>query len=191
MASELDICNRAMQRLGADKINALDPPSNKNARSLAFGYPLIRDAELQRHPWSFARARVQLATLATAPTFGWDYQYDVPADFIRVCTIGEYDDPETEWEIEARKLLVNVDGPLDFVYFKRVTDTTLFDPLFVEALGARLAYEFCEEITQSNTKKAEALDAYREIIAEAKKSNAIQRPPQRRRESSWETARLS
>lgn len=66
---------------------------------------------------------------------------------------------------------------------------TDFDALFVEALACRLAVELAEEITQSNTKKADAAQQYRAALAEARRANAIERAYQIPATDDWLLAR--
>jgi hypothetical protein len=49
--------------------------------------------------------------------------------------------------------------------------------------------ELCEEITQSNSKKADAKAMYDEILAQAKKANAIEKVAERPPEDEWITIR--
>lgn len=189
MASEVQICNRALQRLGAKRIVALTEDS-RNGRSCNAAYRDIRDSELRKHPWSFAIKRVQLAKSTTSPTFVKANSFPLPSDFLRLLPL----DPESvtnleDWQIEGRNIVTNDSDPLNVRYVYRVTDPNEMDPLFREALSARLAYELAEEITQSNTKKDESKSSYEEIIFEAKRTNAIERvaliPP----EDVWVTVR--
>ena len=57
MASEVDICNRALSKLGAARITSLTEDS-VNARACNAMYESVRDAELRAHPWNFAMKRV-------------------------------------------------------------------------------------------------------------------------------------
>src|SRR5262245_52285113 len=83
MASVVNICNLALQKLGAGRIASLDENS-REARSCANNYETTRDAELRRHFWNFARKRARLAADVTAPEFGFDSQFPLPADFLRL-----------------------------------------------------------------------------------------------------------
>lgn len=184
MASEVDICNRALQKLGASRITNLTEDS-RNARECNVAYEPLRDAELRRHVWNFARKRARLPASATAPAFGYNFRYTLPADFIRLHPGVEAND----WQIEYDAILTNHPAPLDIVYICRVEDPNRMDALFREALAARLAYELCEVITQSNTKKAEARSEYLDIIQDAKRVNAIENvsavPPDDEWEEAW------
>jgi hypothetical protein len=48
-----------------------------------------------------------------------------------------------------------------------------FDVLFEEVLACKVAYESCEFVTQSNSKKATALQEYKDAVVEAAKANAF------------------
>ena len=62
--TEVDIGNRAMQHLGADRIATLDENS-KNASEFRFVYDKNRQAELRRNIWPFATRRTVLRAIDT------------------------------------------------------------------------------------------------------------------------------
>lgn len=189
MASEVDICNRALQKLGAKRITALTDDS-VNARSCNAAYEIVRDAELRAHPWNFAIARASLAADSTAPSWGRAKSYELPADYLRLLPPYPEDNSNAlDWQVEGRKVYTDDTAPLYIRYIKRVSDTSLFDALFVEALSTKLASELCEEITQSNAKKEGLKDDYRETIARAKKTNAIEGVSQEPPDDTWLTVR--
>lgn len=199
MASEVSICNRALQILGADPITALSE-SNDRSRALTIAYSAIRDAELERRVWRFAIKRDSLAALSDAPIDDFAYQYQVPNDFLRLIRGGDLVPyPNTAdyrgtsdalWSREGDRILTNLSAPLSIRYIARITDVSLFSPAFCEALSARIALETCERITQSSTKKADAKDAYKMAIREAARANAFELAPETIGEGSWVTARL-
>lgn len=184
MSSVVAICNRALQKLGAARIRALDEDT-PNARSCAAAYEIVRDAELRAHPWAFAIARVVLAPVDAAPVFGYGYAYPLPADCLRAL----HDPDGPEWRIEGKNLLSDEGPALRLRYIRRAETPTDFDALFVEALACRLAVELAEEITQSNTKKADAAKQYRAALAEAQRANAIERAYQIPATDDWLLAR--
>lgn len=189
--SDVDVCNRALQKLGAKRITSLTENS-PNARDCNAAYEILRDAELRKHPWSFARKRASLAADGTDPAFGYDKRYALPTDFLRL-TEENSNELRTQYpdlQIEGRYILTDNDAPLQVVYIATVSDPNEFDALFVEALASKIAYELCEKITQSNTKKAAAGADYRDAIREAKRTNAIERPSLEPPEDTWVTARI-
>lgn len=187
MALPVDICNWGLLRLGQPRVSSIEAPFTDAAgvsSALAFLYPLIRDAELRAHPWSFARKRAELSADGTDPAFGFDRQFTLPSDFIRFLQIEQND-----WQIEGTKLLTNDDAPLEFIYIWRVENSHLHDPLFNEALSCQIALGLTEKLTTSNAKKAEIKDDYRAAITRAKLVNAIERPQLTPPEDSFVTVR--
>lgn len=190
MASEVDICNRALQKLGADRITSLTQNS-VNARACNLAYEHVRDAELRKHPWNFAITRTTLAEDATAPSFGYAAQFTLPVDCLRLLP----PDPLSsnfnylDWKIEGRKILTDEETSLEIRYIKREEDTGMFDALFTEALSCAIAVELCEELTQSNTKAQIVRDDYIKAIREARKMNAFENHSEEPQTDKWITCR--
>lgn len=189
MASKVEIANRALQILGAKRIVSLTEDS-RNARAINAAFEPVKRAELRKHPWSFAILRVQLAADAVAPTFTRQNSFTLPSNFIRLLS----PDPEVnfndlDWIIEGKKIITNDGAPLDVRYIWDVTDPNLFDALFAESLSAKLAEQLCEEITQSNTKVATAQVFYKDALAEARRTNAIEKVAEKPPEDEWVTVR--
>ena len=187
MSSVVDICNRALQKLGADRITSLTENS-VNARECNAAYEILRDAELRAHPWNFAVKRASLAADPTTPDV-YSYQYQLPSDFLRLLSHEEQTN-STDYKIEGRYILTNEGAPYKIRYIGIVTDPNQFDALFSEALSARIAAELCEKITQSNTKIQQAKIDYRDALREARKINAFEQVSQEPPEDTWISARL-
>lgn len=190
MASTVEICNRALQKLGAKRIVSLDDDS-VNARACDVAFGPVKLGELRAHTWNFATKRVQLAADDPAPVFGPTNSFTLPADFLRLLP----PDPgqnlaSLDWVIEGNKILTNDSAPLNIRYVADVTDPNLMDPLFRESMSSKLSLELCEELTQSNAKKnACALD-YKNAIEQAKRSNAIEKPAPFTANDSWVDVRV-
>jgi hypothetical protein len=60
MASTVDICNGALNQLGATTILSLTEDS-KNARLCNSRFTQVRDAVFRSHPWNCLQKRVELA----------------------------------------------------------------------------------------------------------------------------------
>lgn len=189
MASEVEICNRALQKLGARRINTLTEDS-VNARACNAAYTELRDAELRAHTWNFAIERASLAADATAPAWGRANSFTLPSDYIKLADpYPEDNENSRDWQVEGGKILTDESAPLYIRYVKRATDANAMDPLFREALASKLAVELCEAVTQSNTKKQAAMEGYVQAIRQAKKANAIEGVPAQPAEDSWITVR--
>lgn len=205
MASEVDIANRALSMLGAQRITALTD-NNKGARAMNARFDILRDAELSAYPWRFAVKRVQLAASTSAPAWGYSTIYERPTDDLRPIKVGGayvnaqsigvfyestgINTDEAPYEIIEGKIHTDLSAPLDYEYVARVADAGQFDPLFVEALAARLAVDSAEELTQSAGKKDFAAAVYNQTLAQARRVNSLYRPPRRRQSGRWMSSRI-
>jgi hypothetical protein len=199
MSSDVDIANLALTKLGAQRITALTDDLEQ-ARTMNAIYTLVRDAEIGDHNWSFAAKRAMLAKLTETPVFGYRFLYELPEDCLCVVRVGTSQPgmrrfdyltrPASDYRLQGRRIETNWDSPLPLLYNSRVTDPTMFDPLFVQALAYRLAMETCEKITQSNTKMQIVAQGYTQAIRRAIKNDSIQEPPDPIPDDSWIMSRL-
>ena len=70
MASVVDICNGALNQLGATTILSLTEDS-KNARLCNSRYTQVRDSLFRSHPWNCLQKRVELAADTDTPAWGF------------------------------------------------------------------------------------------------------------------------
>ena len=185
MASDVEICNRALQKLGSARITSLSDDSPE-ANAVNACFEILRDAEYRKHPWNFAIKRAQLAADTTDPLFGPAAQYPLPSDFIRLLPSN---DSDLDWRIENGAIVTDWGAPLEIRYIYKVTDPNKMDILFRESLSTMIALELCEKLTQSNTKKEGLRVDYKQIISDAKKTNAIENIAQDPPDDSWVTER--
>lgn len=181
MASDVSIANRALTKLGADRILLLTDETQA-ARTINSMYADVRDAEIQRYHWKFSIKRTSLSALVAAPAWGYDYQYQLPADYLGLIQVGEYyarslNDKTAPWSVEGGMILTNLDAPLKLRYKARIENAAAFDPLFVEVLACKLAMEACETLTQSGSKYDAASQGYKFALSEAARQDAIENPP--------------
>lgn len=201
MASTVDIANRALSKLGEARITSLTD-NNKPARAMNARYEFLRDAELMAYPWRFSIKRTQLAALASTPSWGYSMMYQVPSDNIRTVSVGGaainagaigvmYEASgyrtaeEAPYEIIEGYIHTHLSAPLDYEYIAKITDSGQFHPLFVESLACRLAADAADELTGSPAKQDRALREYSIAIKEARRSDALMRPPRRRTAQNW------
>ena len=184
--SEVQICNLALSKISEQSILVLTENSPA-ARACNLVYEPMRDAVIRSHPWNFATARVGLAQLASTPAFGFLYEYQLPADFLRVIQM-EHED--TTFKIEGEKLLTD-DVEANISYIKKVTDPTQFDALFVEALATRIGAELANVLSE-NTATANMLKVeYGIKLAEARQADAGEGTPEEITADTWRDARLT
>lgn len=189
MASVVEICNRALQKLGAKRITSITEDS-VNARACNTAYNPLRLAELRSHPWACATKRAQLAVSSDEPLFVKQYQYPLPSDYVRLLPNDEgYNLNSNDWQIEAGYIVTDDSDPLNIRYIYDLEDPNIMDALFREALSCRLALELCEELTQSNQKKESLRLDYKDAIREARRVNAILNVAGKPPEDEWITIR--
>lgn len=89
MASDVDIVNLALSRLGDDAtVTSLDPPEGSaQAEHCAQFYPIARDSLLELHNWNFATRRIVLAAVTLPDNAGFLYAYSAPSDCIQIIAI--------------------------------------------------------------------------------------------------------
>lgn len=174
--TDVDICNRALSRLGTrSTIAALDENSTE-ARAASIWYAATRDALLRVHDWNFARHRVTLGELGGAPA-GWTYRYALPADCLRLLRIVSVrgDREPARFEVVSDGALRSVlsDEPeAEAIYTMRVVDPTLYDAAFSAALVDQLAAHIAYPVTQKTEVAVRLAQMARATLADAMVANA-------------------
>lgn len=79
----------------------------------------------------------------------------------------------SDWVMEGNYIVSQDIGPIMVRFVASVTKVTDMSSLFCEALAARMAFEMCEELTQSTDKQVAAAQVYKKAIADARATNAI------------------
>jgi hypothetical protein len=173
MASVVEICNSALNMLGANNITALSEDS-KNARLLNQRYESVRDSVFRSHTWNCLIKRVELAADSDTPTHEYSYQYTLPADCIRVLKVGGHHngsssdlDSGQKFKIEGRKLLTD-ETTIYLIYIFKNTDPNEYDTLLIETIAARLASELCYAITASTSLAGQMYELYNQKLREAR-----------------------
>ena len=151
--TETDIANRALSLLGEPAILSLDD-GTAAARALGVHYEQVRDALLRSHAWDFAIERVELSRAADRPPFGWQYQFPLPADFLRLETFNmvEAGVCQSSFAVEGGMLVTN-SSSAQITYVARVTNPGQWDALFADVFAHRLAAAACLQITGSDGRK--------------------------------------
>lgn len=171
MTSEIDICNRALSRLGTRATIAALSENSAEARTAAIWYAATRDALLRAADWNFARRRVALADLGAPPT-GWSFRYALPIDCLRLLRLApvtpDLTAPHFEVAGAATGRVVLCDEPAaEAIYTARVEDPTLFDAGFAAALVDQLAAHIAYPITQKTEVAVRLAQMARAAFAEA------------------------
>ena len=167
MASVVQICNSALNQLGASSITALTDDS-KNARLCNERYTTIRDAVFRAHPWNCLIKRIQLAQDTATPAWGFTYQYTLPADCLRILGIKDYN---SDYKVEGRKLLID-ESSVYLIYLAQITDVNELDILLRETISAYLAQDIAYAITANLQVSKLMAEKYQAKLSEARHADS-------------------
>lgn len=213
MLSVIDICNKALSLINISSISDLAEASAQ-ARACSFHYEISRDSLLREHPWGFARTFATLAQTNISHPH-WEYVYALPPEYLYGINIIPSDDSVSavngiimtevpgQFAIEAayRYELANMDGNRVILsnvseammeYIKRITDVTVFDATFVDALSYKLASDMAMPLTGDSRLAAYYNERYVQALQHAKvmaANEAKHKPLPRARISSFTRAR--
>ena len=170
MASVVDICNSALNLLGASTISALTDET-KNARLCNQRYEPVRNRIFRGHNWNCLIKRVQLAQDSAAPVVEFSFQYTLPADCLRVLKIhtGVTDSIASDipYKVEGRKIKTN-EGTVFLVYIALDTDPNNYDTYLQESISHQLAADIAYAITNNATLAKNYMERADERLREAR-----------------------
>lgn len=170
MITPVDICNKAIVRLGGKMLVSTDGTLNGiavdslEAKLCKLNYETIRDIVTADRIWSFAIKRVVLDTPdASDPLFGFGKQFPMPDDALNIWRVHYPDTPNLyaadqsdvtgDWRVEGNMILANCDK-INVEYIRRldqISDIALMTAGFIDTFSLRLAVEMCNPIAQSST----------------------------------------
>jgi len=153
MASVVDMCNSALNLLGASTISALTDDS-KNARLCNQRFEPVRDRVFRSHAWNCLHKRVQLAQNSTAPVVEYSFAYALPSDSLRVLKVnnGATDSikSDIDYKIEGKNIVTN-EGTVYLVYIAKITDPNEYDTYLQESISHQLAADLAYAVTNNAT----------------------------------------
>ena len=153
MASVVNMCNSALNLLGASTISALTDDT-KNARLCNQRYEPVRNRVFRSHAWNCLHKRVQLAQNSTAPVVEYDHAYALPSDCLRVLKIhnGTTDSIATnlDYKLEGRNIVTDIDT-IFLIYIALDTDPNNYDTYLRESISHQLAADLAYAITNNST----------------------------------------
>ncbi len=160
--SNTSICNQALGKLGAKRINDFEDTTESSTPAIQcrLHFEPTRDALIRSYPWRFASDRATLSQDTETPDFEWEFQYHLPDDFMAMKSIFEdrfFDDNFRSYDLEGDLLLTN-QGEMSIKYVKKVTDASKFDPLFVKVLVLLLADEMIGPLAGGDARIQKKID---------------------------------
>jgi hypothetical protein len=187
MATPVQICNSALLKIGEPRINSLSD-NTKAAIACNEQYEKLRNEVLRAHPWNFAIKRAELASVATAPVYGFDQAYQIPTDCLRI--LGhEGEEYDRDYKVEGDKVLTNT-SEFKIRYISLIEDTSKYDENFQEALALRIAADLAYYLTQSTSLKSQLLQEYELSLSRARSYDAQEGFPEDIGADFWINQRL-
>lgn len=206
-SSSVEICNSALIKLGAATITSLND-GNKSAKLCKAQYDRLRKEVLRSHPWNFAISRIEIAKTVNTPVYKYSSEFLLPSDCLRVLatSIDSFSIPDAqtrrsdvaafpgEWEVEVNadgnKVIVCDATELKIKYVKDVTNTTLFDSSFEEALAYRIAQDLAFPLVQSTSMAQLMNRGFKDMISEARSFNAQENSLEEWESNEWIDVRI-
>lgn len=175
--SDVSICNRALDLLGADPITSLEDGS-KAGNLCRRNFEAVRNQVLRAYPWNSAMRRASLPALSTAPAWGYARQFQLPEGpsperCLRVYRLeGEIDGATLDWKVIGRTIQTDEAAPLNIEYIAEITDPAQFDPLLAEAIAGQLGVYLAANLTESGSRMEVAKDYLKEVLRQARETDA-------------------
>jgi hypothetical protein len=191
MASEVGICNAALQLIKNSKqITSLEQ-GTKEANACEVVFSEMRDACLEVHNWNFATKRQKLPQLTDTPAFEWDFSYQLPSDFIRVSSVHNNSSGRDRIPYKIENGVINSDASDIYLrYVARVEDPNLMPATFRLALSKILASRLAVTLSGSASLSKEMYEQYTgEDLPTAKSADSIQDMADQLPESDWVNVR--
>jgi len=197
MASSIvEICNLALNNLGAKSTIASITEQSVEARQCNVVYGPARDYILRKHPWSFAEKTVALSSLGSPPP-DWSYRYQYPSDCVKAREIltGDRNDSDpvpykvaAGDDLNSKVILCDKDGAY-LRYTARVTNAAVFDSSFVQQLAWYMAIQLAMPLTGKKSIRDDAVSGYRLIAGDAEATDMNEKEHDAHKEAEWISGR--
>lgn len=187
-ALDVSLCSDALLLLGAGTISSFTDGTDK-ATVAGNLYPAIRDALLVAYPWRCTLSKAQLPRLSAAPANEWTYQFQLPAQMLRLrqafASAAAGAPPLLEYEIFGATLCA--DAPAVWADIQVNPGEAAYPPYLTLLLKYALAADFAHSIVESDSKaeywNARAFGTPAEggmggYFRQARGLDASQQPPQ-------------
>lgn len=173
MTSAVSICSAALIELGDKPISSFDE-NNDRTRAVSNLYALKRDAVLRAHPWNCATKRVVLSPDTNKPAFDWQYQFDLPNDWLRTVNVGLDHSPD-DYLIESRKILMN-QNVCYLRYVWRNSDEATWDAILIDAMKEVMKASIAYAITKSTSKEQLVQQVVQQVLRSARNADGQENP---------------
>jgi hypothetical protein len=173
VTTKLEVINVALSWCGTARINALT--DTVQARYVATdNWDTSFETVLAEREWTFAKDRKVLALDAAAPVFGYDFQFIIPNDVVKVWRVYDANgDESTDWVREGARVLCNDAAPI-YAEVTTKADLALWSGIAVQALEAKLAAVMAIPLTENRQLRMDLEALFKEFLKTAGSSDGQQ-----------------
>lgn len=218
MASQTDICNIALQNIGANSISSITE-GTVQADACNVRYEIVRKALLELGLWNFATKAADLNEDSVSPPsfLNYENQFVLPSDFIRVIATdkqlnqyGLIGNPDFNGylsisssagfsQADSFKIIANAsnvlvllsnDSTKGILYVYDCQDESKFSPIFVELFGKLLGASIATKLTGNATTARTEREEAIDMLMRASKVDGMQGTYERQDVSSFLASRL-
>ena len=177
MTSQVDIANRALIIVGADRITYFDDNTVED-KIINQAYDGVKKLVLRAYAWNCATKRATLALLTDAPVSEFAYKFRLPNDSLRVLKafpVGAWASKgvDYDWTVEGRDILSD-QATLSIKYISSDVAEDALEPHVVEVIIYRLALEIAYAISASNTSLTNIEQMYMRTLDEARTTDGLE-----------------
>jgi len=196
MTDQLSLYNGALTVLGERKLANLteNRPPRKKLDDIWSND--LRERVLQHGQWNFASRAVQLEfSPSTTPSFGYQFAFDKPIDFVRtmaVCYDEYFNIPITRYADEAKWWFCDA----EMIYVKYVSkdiqwgfDLSLWPENFTEYVEHYMAYKVAPRITGLDFNERDLERKKDNMLLRAKATDAMESPAKFPPKGGWARSR--
>lgn len=194
MASEIEICNRALSRISINSLIADMTEASPQAQACSQHYAACRDEALEDAPWNFAQKVEALAEVSGVTVPGWGYVYRYPTDCLKASVLTDESGQRLPLQVCSRDVwdyaafsrrvpfvvmadpvtagarIICTDQPQAYLWYTtRVTDPNQMSTLFRSALAWKLGGELAL-VLRADTRLAQT--AMQQYMAEVSRAQA-------------------
>lgn len=177
--TSIDIANRALLRVGAERIASFDDRTTEAAQAAA-EYEALVAAKLAERRWRFAAAEATLARLAATPQSGrWLHAHQLPPDLIALHNVTAAGMP-VRFDRLGDKVFADDAGPLVIEYTWRAPEHLWpghFAAAFTSELTALLARGLRNDLEFARLELREAAAAWQRAALEDSQQRTARRLP--------------
>lgn len=174
--SWVEIVNRALGRLGKGRLDSLTSGDELSQYANTFLGESVESVLSERN-WSISK-RVQLARSVTAPEYGFDYAYALPADMVNLVSVDdETGAPLGEAFMPSTGFLHTSAIAVYIRYIPRPIEAGVLPGYLKKAIATNLAFVMSTPLTSSEQMAQRLAQEMQAALAEAINADARRFPP--------------